>query len=413
MLPRIILSVLILSLSCARAESCTIPVFRYALERWRPDVYELILFHRGPLPAELQTIVNDAKGSGESPKAIGNFKSRTVDVSGKLDPAIEKLWQAQGSPSLPWLVVRYPKNLGIEASVWAGPPRRDTVRSLIDSPARREIERRLLQGESAVWVLLSGNAPADKETANLLHAEIRKLEKQLKLPDAEEKPDARPQGVSPKGETQLLSDLPVRIAFSVVRVARDDPAEKILVDMVVHANKELAETKETIAFPVFGRGRALDAFVGKEINAATIEAVSRFMCGACSCEVKGLHPGVDLLMAGDWDSVLKDGAPAETPSPKTTHAAVSLPRLPPPSAKKSVSGPTPPSIKQSTSEGWLSRQSDTFRIIWCAAIAVAGTLVVVTGVRTLRSLMKPRTAGPNEVASLTNTESNPSTGVVP
>ena len=29
------------------ATACNIPVFRYALERWRPDICEVIVFHDG------------------------------------------------------------------------------------------------------------------------------------------------------------------------------------------------------------------------------------------------------------------------------------------------------------------------------------------------------------------------------
>ena len=30
-----------------------------------------------------------------------------------------------------------------------------------------------------------------------------------------------------------------------------------------------------------------------------------FLIGKCSCQVKDLNPGVDLLMAADWDNLMK------------------------------------------------------------------------------------------------------------
>ena len=33
----------------ASAHTCSIPVFRYALERWIPGPYEVLVYHRGPL----------------------------------------------------------------------------------------------------------------------------------------------------------------------------------------------------------------------------------------------------------------------------------------------------------------------------------------------------------------------------
>ena len=32
--------------------ACQIPVFRYALERWQPDPYEVVVIHRGSLSPE-------------------------------------------------------------------------------------------------------------------------------------------------------------------------------------------------------------------------------------------------------------------------------------------------------------------------------------------------------------------------
>ena len=38
---------------------CSVPVFRYALERWAPSDYELWIFHRGPLTADQQRLAQD------------------------------------------------------------------------------------------------------------------------------------------------------------------------------------------------------------------------------------------------------------------------------------------------------------------------------------------------------------------
>ena len=41
-------AVMVLTIFSA-AHACNVPVFRFALERWRPDPYRLTVFHRGPL----------------------------------------------------------------------------------------------------------------------------------------------------------------------------------------------------------------------------------------------------------------------------------------------------------------------------------------------------------------------------
>ena len=51
------LLLLISSLTLPPARACSVPVFRYALERWPAAPYELIVFHRGALPAAEQGLV--------------------------------------------------------------------------------------------------------------------------------------------------------------------------------------------------------------------------------------------------------------------------------------------------------------------------------------------------------------------
>jgi hypothetical protein len=63
---------------------------------------------------------------------------------------------------------------------------------------------------------------------------------------------------------------------------------------------------------VFGRGRAVEVFPATEISRELITDVSQFLCGACSCQVKQLNPGFDLLAATHWEKRLFD---PESPPP--------------------------------------------------------------------------------------------------
>src|SRR5262249_26472510 len=152
--------------------------------------------------------------------------------------------------------------------VWTGRLTRPMIQPLLDSPARRELARRLLRGDSAVWILLeSGSPEKDQPAADLLQKELTRLEKTLKLPqdDSQE-------------TVPLLSDLPLRIAFSVLRIAPDDPAENLLIPMLRRMDKKENQSTEPIVFPVFGRGRVLGGLAGPEITAEAIQEVAEFLC---------------------------------------------------------------------------------------------------------------------------------------
>lgn len=294
--PRWWLLILLSSLplwSPGAVSACSVPVFRYALERWPADDYEVILFHRGPLSAADQKTVALLEASRDKEGPRCNLALTTVDLTGSVDPAAKELWDAQATETVPWLVVRYPKSSRAEGVVWSGRFTPEAVRSLQDSPIRREAARRIREGETAVWVLLeSGYRDKDKAAADLIQAQLQKLTTKLKLPEAAkddpEDPPDRPAGP------------PLRIAFSLLHLSRTDTAEQVLLNMLLNSEDDLKTIKEPMAFPIFGRGRALYALVGAGITADNIGEACSFLVGACSCRVKEMNPGTDLLMTADW-----------------------------------------------------------------------------------------------------------------
>ncbi|MHC4505598.1 MAG: hypothetical protein ACYTFI_20010, partial [Planctomycetota bacterium] len=107
-----------LIVAASTAEACSIPVFRYALERWPSDLYEAIVLHREPLTAEHKAVVKTLEACmDKDPPA--NLRVFVVDLAAeKADGPGGKLWKAEGSPELPCVVVRYPRWSRLNATVW-------------------------------------------------------------------------------------------------------------------------------------------------------------------------------------------------------------------------------------------------------------------------------------------------------
>jgi hypothetical protein len=287
------------SVLAAPLSACNVPVFRYALEHWAPDTYQALVFHRGPLTAEQQAAVTEL----ETAAAGVNLAVRTIDLAHETDAVLP-----EQASRLPWLVVRYPAATAITEPVWSGPLQAGALPLLTDSPARREIRRRILQGESAVWVLLdSGAAEQDDAAETLLRTQLDKLRHTMKLPERTEAPEDQVEGEE---------ELPVRLAFSALRVRRDDPAEALLVRLLLHSEPDLARRHEPMVFPIFGRGRILYALVGAGITESNLRETAAFLTGACSCRVKKETPGIDLLLRGDWHPAPEKRWGEETPSPE-------------------------------------------------------------------------------------------------
>jgi hypothetical protein len=278
---------LALIVASTRDATCNIPVFRYALERWPAAPYDVLAVHRGSLTDEQGAALNVLRQSGANVEVDRLDVAEPVEARRKA--VLEKL-----KVEAPALIALYP---GTDLEAWRGTLTPDAARALVDSPMRREVSRRILEGQSGVWVLLeSGDKAADDAAEAMLGKELRGLEQTLKLPAHH--PDDPP----------LLSDLPVRVAFSILRLARTDPQEQPLVAMLEKSERGL---KGTIAFPIFGRGRVLWGLAGRGLTADNIAESGVFLTGACSCEAKELNPGVDLLFAADWEAGLSAAPEAQ------------------------------------------------------------------------------------------------------
>jgi hypothetical protein len=484
----------------AQASACGIPVFKYALDRWPPDVYSVTVFHRDALSETQQTMVNGL--SQASSAGMVNLSVKTVDVA--LDPgdAFGKLWANQTPPPLPWTVVRYPdfrtaaitrwevlqeqrdRELAAHPQdrmpdgslrppmegdpgmpmrgpppgppmegdpgmpgmpmrgpppgppmagdpgmpgmpmrgppTWKGPGQRsekahamvwsgaldEAALALLDSPVRRELARRLLSGDSIVWLILeSGDHARDEQVCELVRLESKKLEEAERM---KAKAASQPGQVSsPAGATAPPISLQppmgapagmvvyppttetgsVKFAFSVLRVSCTDVKEKVLVAQLNTIRKSPPDADGPVVFPVFGRGRALDGIAGVGITPASLGGVVKFLCGDCSCQVKEQNPGTDLILAANWkDAAGKSGDPI----PELPSLAAVMPTSPEPvtpvltnsSSPRAQSGDAAKPVVVEPDNGVLKRN----------LVVAAGVFLVIVAIASVMILRKPPSA---------------------
>jgi len=351
------------ALSVGNGRACDVPVFRYALEEWPSDLYSVTVFHRGALSVDQEAVVKALQSASDD--GIVNLEVALVDVTGTLTDAAENLWKAQTNSALPLVVVQYPAITRLEAIADTGPLTAAFAKQLLDSPVRREVRQRILRGESIVWVLLeSGNKASDDAVAGLLRRESNRLAGLLELPPVDSTDPRTDENVS------------LKIAFSLVRLSRTDPAEQLLVHQLVNINPQFAEAKEPLVFPVFGRGRALCGLGKDELNPEDLEDVATFLTGSCSCEVKAMNPGLDLLIAADWDALIEGRAVKEPELPPL----VSLSQL---AAQAQTPLPTPTTAKVAQATTLPPKPATLGRNL--IAVIGLGIVVVCAGTLLLRN----------------------------
>lgn len=291
------LTKLILGLVChlawiSPALCCNVPVFRFALERWKPDHYQVLLLHRDELTKEQHGLLSEWESVQE--RKPSNAQLTLIDLR-KTASENQKYASKTANQDQSQVALVYPAALKIEAPLWTAPLSGQALNLLVDSPLRRELVNRLVQGQTAVWLIVqSGNAEQDQAAETLLAAELKRLEQDLKLPVLTDAP-----------EDQLLGGPPLAVKFSVLRIPQSKD-EEVFRQMLLHCEPDIPSRQEPLVYPVFGRGRSLLPMIGAGITADNIQEYAEFLVGACSCEIKEQNPGFDLLLAADWDALLKD-----------------------------------------------------------------------------------------------------------
>lgn len=281
--------------------ACNVPVYRYALERWPADPYNVLVFHNDQMSESEKSALTWLEENSAESVYYSNYIVRTMDVNSKIPEGLQEIRNNLDSRDLPGIVVLYPAVTRIREVVWQAKLTEENAAILVNSPLRQEAAKRILTGEAGVWILLEcGDSEKDNAAADTLQNCLKLMSEELRLPDL--------LSPIPFGQDNEFKDpREVRISFSMIRLSAENKAESAFISMLIKSEPDLSEYNSfPMAFPLYGRGRCLYTLVGKGINERNIYQACAFLTGPCSCEFKMLNPGIDLLMPVDWDSGIMD-----------------------------------------------------------------------------------------------------------
>lgn len=290
---------------CPPALACNTPVYRYAMYNWQTAPYIVFYFYEGEV-AEMDKAVHEtiAKLSEEWPPQA-NVRVEPIDVADEekmktLPEFVIEAWKQHEDGKTPAYVVFSP----FRGHIYSGPLDADSVEKLLDSPARQKFGQLLEEGNAAVMILLTcadeeQNKKAEEALAALCKmADSGEIPVELALP-----PMGLPE--QSEGEESGADDVPDpnKLGIAVLKVDRNDPAEEFFVRMLMAIEEDLREyADQPMIFAGYGRGRAMEPYIGKGITPENLVDVVAFLAGACSCMVKEQNPGADLLVKWNWEA---------------------------------------------------------------------------------------------------------------
>jgi hypothetical protein len=299
-----------LLLLCALpSAACNVPVFRYALLHWEPAVFTALVVHRGALSAEQQETVASLRKSGLA--VVGLDRDAPVAPAA----AAEAIAAVLPESALPRLLLLRAAETGGAERVWDAPLSPPAATWLAaGAPAHAEIARRILGGDSAVWVVLGGsNAAANEAAMELVQRAVVRGRREARLP---------PRDAAAETEEILLpTRIPLRLDFSTLAVPPDAPGCALLRGQIARLAPSGLPASDPVVVPVFGRGRALCALGGVTLTEDRVVEACRTLAGACSCEVKAQNPGTDIFLPVDWRSAIFGSARQVAAMPLSVPAA--------------------------------------------------------------------------------------------
>ena len=298
-----------------QVSACSVPVFRYALERWERDEYRLLIASKGDLNTEESKIFEDLKKENYYEDGSCNIGTFHVDITNKEESAeILKKYPELKDITETTAFLLYPRGSYLPKIIWKEKISHDIVGKLTSSPFIKEVMTEILKGTSAVWIQVdSGNKEKDDKAFKILKDTLKRLSEEIEMPAGVIETSGNITGGMTEQEVManydpanfLKSGIPLKINFTVKRLTRDKD-ETLLRSLLMNIEDDLKEYDgEPMAFPFFGRGRFLVPMIGDGINVENVEMATSYLCGACSCQVKDQNPGVDILSNIDWYSYLE------------------------------------------------------------------------------------------------------------
>jgi hypothetical protein len=288
------------------AFGCTQPVYRVAMDTWKPQQYIVTILYSGKLTHTDSAALYMLKPAA-SAHAAANVAANLVNI-GNPGKRTAKLVKEHAAASMPWMILFFPETYGTGVIVSA-PFNTANVSALLGTPLRDSLMSRIFRGDAAVWVLLqSGVEKNDRSALAILTSALSEMDVIVSPPDSPA------HATAPASLQRSSQDANCR--FSYLTLALDDPRDRMLAKILRSAVMDSLDPLVPALFAIFGRGRAMPPLTGNEITKDNIIQISGFLLGPCSCTISGMNPGFDILTDPTrTPNLIPSGPPVDNPLP--------------------------------------------------------------------------------------------------
>ena len=159
----------LLWLACHQANACSTPVFQYALERWEPDPFMLYYINQGKHDEKTLDQVKQIEKHFSEMYSSPALITDVIEDPTQVPSALKKHFEHNKLSTYPLTAITFPTDDRIPYPLLCTTPDKLDTTSLLHSPQRSELAKRLGQGQTAVWILLrSGDKEKDQAAIKVI-----------------------------------------------------------------------------------------------------------------------------------------------------------------------------------------------------------------------------------------------------
>lgn len=294
------------------ATATNVPVFRYALERWPAEVFPVLLVARdsnadieaATFRKEIDRQLWDTDGFSANAEVLilPSTAADDLKMPAVLKSAHHDLLAKHPEASL-IIALGTPQSWGELDILWSAPADESAITCMKESAIRQTLERRILDGDSAIMLLHLPEGRDNKDAiVKSTKDTLAKLEPQIVLPDPQQGQQSQRGHMRPPVVTELRVSFPLVVMTSA---DKDPILRAILARLDTKNGKPPIPADKAKLYAVFGQGRAIGPLVeGDDLDTETLTSLCVFVTGPCSCRVKAQNPGLDLFSSVDWLSFI-------------------------------------------------------------------------------------------------------------
>ena len=284
---------------CSSGWACVVPLYRYSLDKWEPDVFPALVVYRTSLMADEEALL--AALPGDRMRVMLVDLETEADSYSQAAPYLNAIQSLDLENGCPKLVLFAPGGSEKKRMLFAETLTPRLINRLMQSPLRESMERELREGATNFALFIpSPDDRANESARGYLEGRLAQYESNQLLPNS------LIAGLS--SEEQVAARMRLKMDFTLIDLDLQDPAELVSAAQVeVASGGDIPASILPAVVLTYGPARFLDFIsLNTADRDARLDAAVAFLAQESRCCAKADSPGFDMFTTIGFDEIITE-----------------------------------------------------------------------------------------------------------